>query len=636
MPVSFNQGSDYSGINSNNYSHMRNYSNNNVKGDVSASSRNTSSYTGMQNSLSGQIVSQNGKDITILLDNNKMINAKLEGSANLSVGQTVTFEIKGRMNDTLTLRPLYSNLNTNPAASSALKAAGLPITDINLAFTNAMMKEGMPINRNALIAMEKMVATYPDNDPAAVVLLTKMGMPVNEVNVNQMSNYNNFEHQIINSVNNLSDGLAEVVSNAFGNSFEEGISLASDILNLIDADSLKQIAPSFEAKLGAFIPKEEVLDEIVSNNNLEKISNEEIINNENVDALGIITNEEDGSNQDGNFAQSRISSVIQNVFSKINNIVSDGTNNLDLLKNITESEVNSHLSLSPGEQDTLSGNLKELYALADIEDVSVPIDASKVLNIIRNIITELKNGIDLSKPVLDMMNQSNDEENVKEGVRESLTKLLSSGEFSKLLSDSLKSQWTLKPELVSNKDNVDKLYERISNQTDKIIKLLENAGIKDTNLVNCANSLSDNVSFMNQLNQFVNYVQIPLKMYNGEAHGELMVYTNKKNLKENGGNLSALLHLDMDNLGPLDVHIAMKNYDNVNTHFYVSDESVIDIIEANIHLLNDNLKSKGYNMNTYVSKKDTNELKPIAEEFTKEEDGSVQRKVSSFRFDVRA
>ena len=39
------------------------------------------------------------------------------------------------------------------------------------------------------------------------------------------------------------------------------------------------------------------------------------------------------------------------------------------------------------------------------------------------------------------------------------------------------------------------------------------------------------------------------------------------------GNVSALLHLDMENLGPMDVYVAMQN-NRVNTHFYMQDDDM--------------------------------------------------------------
>ena len=92
------------------------------------------------------------------------------------------------------------------------------------------------------------------------------------------------------------------------------------------------------------------------------------------------------------------------------------------------------------------------------------------------------------------------------------------------------------------------------------------------------------------------YVQLPLKMNGSEATGDLYVYTDKKSLARNDGNVSALLHLDMKNLGPMDVYASITPGNNVYTKFYLADDSIIDLINDNIHILNERLDGRGYSV----------------------------------------
>ena len=61
------------------------------------------------------------------------------------------------------------------------------------------------------------------------------------------------------------------------------------------------------------------------------------------------------------------------------------------------------------------------------------------------------------------------------------------------------------------------------------------------------------------------------------------------------GSVSAVLHLDMEHMGPVDVYVKLLNT-KVTTNFYVADDSVIDLINDNIHILNERLEKRGYNM----------------------------------------
>ena len=89
------------------------------------------------------------------------------------------------------------------------------------------------------------------------------------------------------------------------------------------------------------------------------------------------------------------------------------------------------------------------------------------------------------------------------------------------------------------------------------------------------------------------YVQLPLRMQQGNAHGDLYVYTNKRNLAGKDGTVSALLHLDMDHLGPVDVYVAMQN-SKVSTRFFVADDEMLDFLGAHMDLLTDRLRKRGY------------------------------------------
>ena len=115
------------------------------------------------------------------------------------------------------------------------------------------------------------------------------------------------------------------------------------------------------------------------------------------------------------------------------------------------------------------------------------------------------------------------------------------------------------PEEVAEEKSVDKLYERLNNQMNRLNQALSQSARADTPLAKTVANVSNNINFMNQLNQMFTYVQIPLKMQGQNANGELFVYTNKKSLAKKDGSVSALLHLDMEHLGSVDVHVSMTS-----------------------------------------------------------------------------
>ena len=174
--------------------------------------------------------------------------------------------------------------------------------------------------------------------------------------------------------------------------------------------------------------------------------------------------------------------------------------------------------------------------------------------------------------------------------------IFSNKDYTKLLKDNMSSQWLLKPLDVEKKENIDNLYQRLGNQAKGLSNAINNSLGAESRLGQAATNLQNNLDFMNQLNQMFQYVQLPLQMAGQNVHGDLYVYRNKNKKMSDDGSVSAALHLDMENLGPVDVYVKMKDT-KVSTNFYVADESVIDLINDNIHILNERLEKRGYSMN---------------------------------------
>lgn len=184
--------------------------------------------------------------------------------------------------------------------------------------------------------------------------------------------------------------------------------------------------------------------------------------------------------------------------------------------------------------------------------------------------------------------------------RRGLLQLFSGRDFRALLTERLKSNWTLKPEDVSQPEKVENLYRHLDRQLKGLAQTLESAGQQGSNAYRAVTNVSQNVDFMNQLNQMYTYVQLPLRLQQSDAHGDLYVYTNRRSLADSDGKVSALLHLDMENLGSLDVYVTLQNM-KVNTKFSVADEEILDFLEAHMELLTERLQKRGYDCSCTMS-----------------------------------
>ena len=187
---------------------------------------------------------------------------------------------------------------------------------------------------------------------------------------------------------------------------------------------------------------------------------------------------------------------------------------------------------------------------------------------------------------------------------------------------------TLTPKDVARYENIDNLYEHLQKRADKLLETL--AGKEDFALAKSAQNLKANVDFMNQMNQMFQYVQLPLKFTESRANGELYVYGNGKKLSLEDGNVSALLHLDMEHLGTVDIHVEMNPEKQVKTNFYFEDEAMLDFIYENIDMLNERLEKRGYGPITNVQMKDEATKTPVSEILEKNNDTPILLKTQAF------
>ncbi|MGN0142406.1 MAG: flagellar hook-length control protein FliK, partial [Roseburia sp.] len=212
-------------------------------------------------------------------------------------------------------------------------------------------------------------------------------------------------------------------------------------------------------------------------------------------------------------------------------------------------------------------------------------------------------------------------------------KLFAGREYRAALENVMEQQWLLKPEELRQEKRVSQLYNRLDSQMQQMERLLRASGAEQQNFTAAATEVRSNIEFMNQVNQIYNYIQIPLKMSGQNASSELYVYTNRKSLQDPEGELTAFLHLDMENLGSTDVSIRLKNK-NVHTDFYLEDDASYDLVEKHLPILEKHLKNKGYLCKVTVTRERTESANFV--ENVREKDKAATGTLHRYSFDVKA
>ena len=473
--------------------------------------------------IQGEVLDRTGSEVQIKVSGDVVLNARVDQSIHLEPGQNIIFEVRSN-GKALSLSPLFTNVSADINVLKAIDMSGLPVNQTTISMTEQMMKAGMPVNRNALSHMFREINSYPEAKPEDIVSLHKLGMAVNEENLQQVISYRNLSHA-------LTDGIKQVIE-----------ALPQVIDEMVSQGDYKGVFELYRA-LGFHLSE---VTEVQAENVLPDSNNTEL-------PFGLNTEQK---------------GALENVELPINDNTEQRTD--DILNNLN--------------QKPFIGGDNEL----NMGSVSEGIEAQEKTVELRTPDTAVSNSAESQE--LQKILQQDDPYQKTEFLHHSEGRIR---ELSQTLVKYLKQQWTIQPEQVEKPENIEQLYRNLDRQLKAIKGVLEAAGHENGAAYKAAINLSGNIDFMNQLNQMYTYVQLPLQLQHAQARGELYVYTNKRNLAAKDGQVSALLHLDMENLGPLDVYVTMKDA-KVNTNFCVADEEILVFLEQHMNLLTERLQKRGY------------------------------------------
>ena len=576
------------------------------------------------NIFEGTVSSMKNGKVTLALANGTQISARLDGKVALTVGQSMFFQVKSNEGSQIAIRPFVSDSGGNITLMQALSAAGLPAEENYLAMVNKMMEEQMPIDRASLQQMARLVNANSGIDVTTIVQMQKLGIPITMENAVQFENYLGDKQAITDAFDELIQLLPEAMQG--GGMSEEGLRQMNAGVLAIVTEGLAADGESAENLLlltaAGLIAEEEAADapvSAVSGQTAEGVE-ESLLQaaQSGAEASDIL---QSAPGEGGEPAVQGTPAAAAEAPAASGEVpVQEG----EAAVNKPGAESDVRITLEAGEtaeakEHTLGaildrGQLAELNerlgALVGQRTAYTPKqDAAALLNDLQQLLR--------SDYPLD---------------RDSLRRLLASTPFRSLVRDALEQQWTIKPEDLSGSDQINRLYEKQNSQMNRMADVMKAAGQENATLARMVSDIRGNVDFMNQINQAYNYVQIPLKMAGQNASGELYVYTNKKALADKDGDLTAFLHLDMENLGPTDVSVRMRGRD-VSTNFYLESDAAWTLVRKHLPILEAKLKSRGYNCTISV----VNEEKHVnfVEDFLKKDQPSAGR-LHRYSFDMRA
>lgn len=491
--------------------------------------------------FSANITDVSGEQVTITLDGGQSFTASLLNSAAYNIGDRADFVIQDNKGENIVLKAVTMQATALETAmiNKSLKAAGIMPTLRNREMVLELMRNGMPIGRDALLDMVKELSSHSNAEIGGIIALKRMGIEVTDDSLKSYQNYKEYNGAMQRDIAALGEKLFESV--------DSGKAL-SDVVKLLVGDEL-----------------------LTGNGTVEDNSKEST-------KTGAQTQQPVGTQADekADIAQ-------KNLMSDVKNMVAGMVDNYNA---------------------ATGRSLKLSYEFLNTDNLA------RFMNEFARMAEEFE-----MEPLL----------------KNKLHGVLKGDKASRLLNELVRDTFSMKMTDVADSESV---KEHIAKTLDKLSSISEyEASNQSAELSNVASRMSNNMEFLNSMNQFMAAVQVPIKNIGEHGEGELYVYRRNKQKCGEDDTVKAFLHLDMEHLGALDIYVTLKG-SSVATNFKVEDESVLDFLETNMEQLTKKLAEDGYNVTASISKTDDS----AGFDFEKEVIAPVLpvSDVRRFRFDMKA
>lgn len=487
------------------------------------------------------ITDVSGEQVTITLDGGQSFTASLLNSTAYNIGDRADFVIQDNKGENIVLKAVTMQATALETAmiNKSLKAAGIMPTLRNREMVLELMRNGMPIGRDALLDMVKELSSHSNAEIGGIIALKRMGIEVTDDSLKSYQNYKEYNGAMQRDIAALGEKLFESV--------DSGKAL-SDVVKLLVGDEL-----------------------LTGNGTVEDNSKEST-------KTGAQTQQPVGTQADekADIAQ-------KNLMSDVKNMVAGMVDNYNA---------------------ATGKSLKLSYEFLNTDNLA------RFMNEFARMAEEFE-----MEPLL----------------KNKLHGVLKGDKASRLLNELVRDTFSMKMTDVADSESV---KEHIAKTLDKLSSVSEYAASNQSaELSNVASRMSNNMEFLNSMNQFMAAVQVPIKNIGEHGEGELYVYRRNKQKCGEDDTVKAFLHLDMEHLGALDIYVTLKG-SSVATNFKVEDESVLDFLETNMEQLTKKLAEDGYNVTASISKTDDS----AGFDFEKEVIAPVLpvSDVRRFRFDMKA
>lgn len=147
-----------------------------------------------------------------------------------------------------------------------------------------------------------------------------------------------------------------------------------------------------------------------------------------------------------------------------------------------------------------------------------------------------------------------------------------------------------------------------------------------------AKGARDRVDFLGVLNQNINLIHMPILLNDRLSQAELYIMNDREALKNPSATVTALLRLDLVNLGHMDIYVK-KSQKNIDVQFQMADETQIPVVKEKVFQLHKYLIKEGLHP-TNIGVEGLAKSFDVVEDFLDKK--TKDQTLTRYSFDVRA
>lgn len=506
------------------------------------------------------------------------------------------------------------DLTAGQFISNALKEAGITSSDRTMQLVQSLLSNGQSVDKNTLMDFNRLIKMFPDVDVQTLVNMKLNNIPVNNEMIAQYEQYSSNSGYIMKDLAAIADGLGDVLKSlAAGAGKEAAVVQLERITALVkDMTGNGVVADAGNGTYSAVQQAETVL------------SGE----NTGQDFAGNISDfVQNGQATD--IGTDIYAHVEMNTLKEGQQLSEAGLQGQDVSQTLEHAvQGRAMVDVTGRLQD---GNAPESNVTGNVQDTSknIPQELLQTLESLEQEASGLARGeVKSDGTFLEKLTKALKQ--MPKGSEGELFKLLDKDDFKKTVRKELEKALLLEPKDAAELEKVQKYYKKLQGALDNFISMSgQQTEAASHGISKTFQNMSDNLNFMQYVNEMMPYIQLPLKLLDENAHGDFYVMRNKKNRFENPDEFTAFLRLNMETLGELDVFIKLKK-SSADIAFKVEKQEICEFIEKNIGRLEDGLEKKGVSLVSHVSKKE--------EEFSFVKDiieGEASGVIEKYSFDMR-